>query len=147
MDKKYVRMFWPEHHDVEEKRIKKVAREFINAFKLLEMYIPMDSLSHSRESLQFYSSLYKEMGPMLTEITCYIICHNGYERRVRIKKTIENAQKVLGYLKILHERYIISLISNDYLGDERWFSISPLTCEQVVEEIGKCFREMYSTRR
>lgn len=146
MDEKIERMFWPEHHVLTENKMKTKIRQFINNYKLLEMFLDMDVKPHSRESLELYSSLYNEMSPLLTAITCHIICINGYSHK-KIKEAINHAQKILGLLKILNERYVISLTSNDYMDDVRWFTISNLTCKEIVEEIKKCYNEMYSTKR
>ena len=146
MDEKDVRLFLPEHHDVKENPIKKKIRQLMYDYELLKIVTNMDINPHSRESLELYSCLYNEMSPLLTAITCHIICINGY-RHKKIRESINHTQKILGLLKILNERYVISLTSNDYMDDMRWFTISNLTCKEIVEEIKKCLKEVYPTKR
>jgi len=141
--KENLRMFLPEYHERHESVMKKKVRKFILAYKLLEQFLSMGTNPNDEESLHFYSNLYIDMTPVLTEITCYVI-NNGYIKRRRIKESITLSQKILGQLKILHMRYIIVITSPDPFGDPRWVEISTKSNAEVVEEIENLFEKMYS---
>ena len=138
------RMFLPVHFERHESVIKKKVRKFMLGYNLLNEFLSMKTDPNNRESMEFYSNIYSDMAPLLTEITCSVV-NNGYSgRRKRVDNAIFVSQKILGLLKILHLRYMISISSPDPFGDSRWFEISPKTNYEIVKEITKLFNEMYS---
>ena len=64
-------------------------------------------------------------------------------KRRRIDNAISISQKILGLLKILHERYIITISSTDPLDDSRWDEITHKSNSDIVEEISILFEKMY----
>lgn len=136
-------MFLPEHSEKHESVIKKKIRKFILAYKLLEQFLSMGTNPDDEESLQFYSNLYVDMAPVLTEITCYVINNGYFGKKKRIDNAILLSQKVLGHLKILHIRYLISIVSQP-IEDVRWNEIPKKSNEKIVEEMDSFFKEMYS---
>ena len=138
-----LRLFLPTHSERHEALMKKKIRKFILAFKLLQEFISIHSDPNKSDSLEFYSNIYVDTTPMLTEITCFVI-NNGYAgKRKRVDNAISTSQKILGLLKILHKRYIITVSSTDPLDDPRWDEISIKTNSEIVEEISILFERMY----
>lgn len=138
------RLFWPDYCERHEEAIEKKIRKFILAYKLLDEFLLMGTNPNDEESLQFYSNLYVENAPILTEITCYVIS-NGYSgKRKRIDNAILLSQKIMGLLKVLHKRYVISITSPDPIGDQRWYEISKKSNAEIVEEMILFFKRMYS---
>ena len=138
------RLFWPDYRERHEEAIEKKIRKFILAYKLLDEFLLMGTNPNDEESLQFYSNLYVECAPILTEITCYVIS-NGYAgKRKRIDNAILLSQKIMGLLKVLHKRYVISITSPDPIGDQRWYEISKKSNAEIVEEMELFFKRMYS---
>ena len=138
------KLFLPENFQREESVIEKKIRKFMLGFKLLETFLEMGRSPNDSESLEFYSDLYNDLAPILTEITCYDI-NNGYIKKSKqVEDSIRISQKILGLLKILHTRYIISLTSPDPIEDPRWDSISKKSNTEIVEDISLKLERMDS---
>jgi len=144
--KENLNLFLPDHAEKHESIMKKKIRKFILAYKLLDQFLSMEINPDDANSLQFYSNIYVDMAPLLTEITCFVI-NNGYSgRRVRVDNAILISQKVLGLLKFLHLRYMISITSQDPILDFRWYQVSDKSNSEIVGEIAKLFDSMYSLK-
>lgn len=139
-----LRLFWPNHCERHEEAIWKKIRKFILGYKLLNEFLLMGTNPNDEESLQFYSNLYVENAPILTEITCYVISNGYFGKRKRIDNAISLSQKIMGLLKVLHKRYVISITSTDPLGDQRWYEISKKSNVEIIEEMILSFESMYS---
>jgi len=138
------RMFWPNHLERHEDAIFLKVREFVMGYKLLQEFLSMGVDPNDEESLEFYSNLYNDMAPLLTEISCFVY-NNGYSgKRKRVDNGIRLSQKILGLLKILHLRYLTSITSQDPISDPRWYQESDKTNREIVEEISRFFDKMYS---
>ena len=138
-----LRLFLPDHSERHETLMKKKIRKFILAFKLLQEFISIHSDPNHPDSLEFYSSFYVDTSKILTEITCFLISSGLAGKRRRIDNAISISQKILGLLKILHERYIITISSTDPLDDSRWDEITHKSNSDIVEEISILFERMY----
>ena len=139
-----LRLFWPNHCERHEEAIEKKIRKFILAYKLLDEFLFMGTNPNDEESLQFYSNLYVENATILTEITCYVISNGYFGKRKKIDNAILISQKIMGLLKVLHKRYLISITSSDPFGDQRWYEISKKSNAEIVEEMILFFKMMYS---
>lgn len=138
------RMFLPNHFEKHEDVIFKKVRKFMLGYKLLEEFLSLGVDPNDEESLEFFSNLYKDMAPLLTEITCYVI-NNGYSgKRKRVDYGIILSQKILGLLKIFHLRYLASITSQDPISDPRWYQQSDKSNQIILEEISRYFEQMYS---
>ncbi len=140
------RLFLPEHFQRQEPVIKKKIRKFMLGYKLLESFLEIGKSPNDSESLEFYANLYNDLSPILTEITCYAI-NNGYiKKSERIEESIKLSQKILGLLKILNTRYIITLTSPDPIEDPRWDLISKKSNTEIVEDISLKLEKMNSLK-
>jgi hypothetical protein len=142
--KEDLRLFLPTHTERHESIMKKKVRTFIVGCGLLQNFLSMGTNPDDEENLEFYSDLYKGMEPLLTEITCYLISIGYLSRRKRIDNSISLSQKILGLLKILHLRYVISITSQNPTSDTRWYQESDKTSEEIVKEISILIEKMYS---
>ena len=140
MDEK---LFMP-HVERHDSVIEQKVRKFMLGFKSLEFFLSMGTNPDDEESLEFYSNLYEDMASLLTEITCFMIGRGYFGKRKRVDNSIFLSQKILGLLKILHLRYIISITSQDPISDSRWYKESDKSNQEIVGEISKLFNEMYS---
>ena len=143
-EKEQQRLVWPEHHDVYESDIKKKIRKFMMAYSLLHEFLTMGEDPEGRESMQFYSNLYVDMVPLLTEITCYVI-NNGYmNKRERVDNAIFLSQKILGCLKMIHHRYLVSITSVLPIEDNRWYQYTEKSNQEIIDEIADYFDKIFS---
>ena len=141
------RIFWPNHFERHVNVIIPKIRKFILGYKLLENFLSLETNPDDEESLEFYSDLYNDMSPLLTEITCYLI-NNGYSgKRRRVDESIRLSQKILGLLKLLDKRYVVSITSQDPISDSRWYQASSKSNREIVEEISILTKEMYSLHK
>ena len=121
------RIFLPNHFERHVNVIIPKIRKFILGYKLLENFLSLETNPDDEESLEFYSDLYNDMSPLLTEITCYLI-NNGYSgKRRRVDESIRLSQKILGLLKLLDKRYVVH---NDFFKDSEndnlWIDLLPV---------------------
>jgi len=142
-----LKLFKTEHFAVPENEIKKKIRKFILGYKLLDSFLEMGTNPNETESLQLFSDLYNGMSPLLTDITCYVIINGYINKRKRVDNAILISQGILGLLKILHQRYVISITSPDPIEDPRWFQNSEKTNYEILEEISTLFEKMYSFQK
>ena len=93
-------------------------------------------------SLHFYSELYTDMAPLMTEITCYLISKGYTGKRKSVDNVVFLSQKILGFLKVLHQRYVIAITSQDMDSDPRWYGTSDKSNSQIIDEMLILFHEM-----
>lgn len=138
------KLFLLSHAGKHENIMKGKIRKFILGYKSLENFLLLETDPNDVMSLQFYSSLYVEMAPILTEVTCFVI-NNGYTgRRKRVDYAIIISQKILGLLKILHTRYVTSITSPNPIEDYRWYGVSEKSNVEIVDGVYKLLDKMYS---
>lgn len=128
-------LFKPERRARYNEYIKGKIRKFIIGYKELEMYFTIGSNPYNRESLKFYSDLFKSMSSQLSEITCYMDGNKLISKREKLKRSIDLFEKVLGLMKVLDQRYLITITSPDPTEDPRWYKESDKTNKEIIEKI------------
>ena len=138
------RLFLPNHAEKHDSIMKQKIRKFMLGYKSLDLFLSMETNPDDEESLEFYSTLYNDMASLLTEIMCFMINKGYFGKRKRVDNSIFLSQKILGLLKILHLRYVISITSQDPISDSRWCKESDKSNQEIVGEISRLFNDMYS---
>ena len=138
-----VKLFKTEHFEKHENPIRATVWKFILGYKSLEQFLELGIDENSIESLRFYSNLYNDMAPILTEISSYVYGNGYIKKREKIKNGISESQKILGLLKLLHMRYIITLTSPYPLDDPRWDEITEKSNKEIVKEIESHLDRIY----
>ena len=141
-----LRLFLPEHKERHESVMKQMIRDFIRSFKSLEQFVSLEVNADETNSLEYYSSLYKEMSPQQTMIDCFIIQYGYKRRRKSFEDIIKISQKIMLLLKVLHTRYITSMTSTNPIEDERWYEITDKSNTEVVNQISKLLKDTYSLK-
>ena len=137
-----LKLFKTEHFEVPVPDIKKKAKKFILGYKSIESFLEMEVDSNKLETLQFYSSLYEVMNPLLTEIHNYVITDIYASRRKCFEDAISRSQTILGLIRILHLRYQ-SITSIDPIEDFNWYKLQKKSNSEIIGEIATLFAEMY----
>ena len=141
-----LRLFLPERKERHESVMKQMIRDFIRGFKSLEQFVSLEVNADETKSMEYYSSLYKEMSPLLTMIYNYLTEYGYKRRRKSFEDAIKIAQKIMLLLKVLHTRYITSMTSTDPLEDSRWYEITDKSNAEVIDQISKFLKETYSLK-
>lgn len=87
-------------------QIKRKIGIFRRSLEMLHEFLSYDDYYKEREELEYFSKLYIELSPILTEITCYVGGKGYFGKKKKVDRIIFNSQKILGYLKVLHSRYL-----------------------------------------
>ena len=67
----------------------------------------------SIEDLKFFSEMFLEVRPLVSEVTYYVVV-NGYAGlRSKIDHLVFVIQNILGNLHVLHSRYVVSTVSDE----------------------------------
>jgi hypothetical protein len=141
-----LRLFLPERKERHERVMKQMIRDFIRGFKSLEQFVSLEVNADETKSMEYYSSLYKEMSPLLTTVDCFITLYGYKRRRKSFEDAIKISQKVMLLLKVLHTRYITSMSSTNPFEDFRWYEITDKSNTEVVDQISKLLKETYSLK-
>ena len=128
-------LFRAEHRARYNSYIKGKIRKFIIGYNELDMFFTVGANPYERDSLKFYSDLFKSMVPLLAEITCFVDGNKLIGKREKFKQSIDLFEKVLGLLKILDLRYLIIMTSPDPTEDPRWYKESEKTNEEIIREL------------
>ena len=96
-------------HRLAERHLSDIRRKisiFRRNFEMLHELLSCDDYYKEREELEYFSNLYLELAPILTEITCYAGSSGYLRKKKKVDRIVFNSQKVLYYLKVLHTRYL-----------------------------------------
>ena len=139
------RIFWPDRHDVYESDIKKKIRKLMLGYSSLHEFLSIGKIpDDAGDSMQFYSELFDGMKDLLTDVINYAIITGYMYKRKRVKNAIDYACKILGCLKILHDRYLVSITSSSPIDDPRWYQESEKTNQKLEEDMIEYFDKVYS---
>nr|MBR6100180.1 hypothetical protein [bacterium] len=112
------------HHVAEQhpSEIKEKARTLITKFLMLHETLSSIDDHNGKEYLKYFSELFQEAKPLVTELTTYVVVQ-GYSGRVRkFDNSVFRMQEILGNLKLLHLSYL-SLVTipreSDYLFSQK----------------------------
>ena len=115
--------------------IKEKARNLITKFLMLHETLSSITDHNGREYLKYFSELFQEAQPLVTELTSYVVIH-GYSGRVRkFDNSIFRMQEIIGNLKILHMRYQ-SLVTVPKRSDElEWWKFSQKGNKEILNNL------------
>jgi hypothetical protein len=125
------------HHHAEKhpSEIKEKARTLITKFLLLHETLSFINDHNGREYLKYFSELFQEAQPLVTELTSYVVVH-GYSGRVKkFDNSVIRMQEILGNLKVLHMRYL-SLVTVPKRTDElEWWKFSQKGNKEILHDL------------
>ena len=141
------KLFLPEVHERHEDPLIKKARHVMEGYSKLQTFITVGANPYGEEPLKFYSELYREMEPQLTELTFYLILNGSIHKSKKIEKTVHLAQQIMGRLRILHERYFNTFISGNpiYYTDD--IAYARKSNEDLILDIAFYFSELDQLRQ
>ena len=115
------------------REIKKQIKRFQGELNLMFQTIPLMIEPGAEIELRYFSNVYLELEPILTNITCYIN-ENGYEREI-IDDLIKKSKKILELLKKLHLKFME--IKQIPMTEEKinWYKYSREENEGILREI------------
>jgi hypothetical protein len=67
----------------------------------------------SSKDLKFFSEMFLEVRPLVSEVTYYVVANDYAGLRSRIDHLVFVIQEILGNLHVLHSRYVISTVPAD----------------------------------
>ena len=97
---------------------------------------------NDKECLEYFSKLYVESLPLVTDVTCYVVKNEYGGRSKRFDDLIFKTQNVLGCLKVLHFRYQ-ALCSSPNDGHLNWYKCSNKENKEILEEMKTLLEEMW----
>lgn len=87
-----------------ESEIRKLVRELCGRLSTMRQIIPVVILDNSDAHLDYFSSIYTEISPIIAAITIYAVKNRYPGRNSKIDNYIIQSLKIFGLLKVLHER-------------------------------------------
>ena len=114
--------------------VKGNARILIRKFALMLEVLPVLENVNGRKELEYFSNLYFEAIPVLTQIVCFV-CENKLADRDEIYRRVDRALSILGYLKILHLRYESVSVLPPVSDNPGWYKYSQLENKEIMVKL------------
>ena len=116
--------------------VKENARILQRKFAMIHEILPVLENSNGKEELKYFSNLYVEAKPVLTQIVRFVT-ENKIADKKEIEENVRKAEEILGHLKILHLRYK-SVYTFPPISDKpAWYRYSQMENREILEELKK----------
>jgi hypothetical protein len=121
--------------------MKKRAKALCTKLAMLHETISSVADCNHKENLKYFSKLYGEVLPLVTDVTCYVVQNEYTGRRKKVDDLVLKTQQMLGYLKVLHLRYESLRLppKSDHLN---WWTYSQKGNKEILTEMKMLLEEM-----
>lgn len=118
----------------------KNARTLCRKFAMMHEILPvLNEKPNGKRTLKYFSNLYNECVPIVVSITLYAV-QNKLSERKKVYDSLNRAQNILGYLKVLDLRYkSISSSPKSTKKPVTWYNNSELENSEIIEKIKELF--------
>ena len=114
--------------------VKQKAKLLTRKFALMHEVLPVLENENGKAELEYFSNLYLEAGPILTQIVCFVYENKLADKDV-IYRGIDRAQSILGYLKVLHLRYKSIAVLPPVSDNPGWYKYSQLENREIMVKL------------
>lgn len=126
-----------------KKNAKKSVMSLTESFALLHELSQIIVDFDEKRDLNYFSELYLEIEPAVNNVVIYVVKSNLPGVRKMVDEYIFSSQKVVEYLKILHDRFQL-LIEHSTIKDlSKWYCASNKESGEIVRDIKFILDRMY----